>query len=82
MKVPFIYDSSDRWIARRGNALDDWDWLYFRKNTDFQSQFTGPSTKDSLLYLNGTPSRLGFDGIKGIYFKKIKMKLVGTNRIE
>ena len=71
MKVPFIYDSSGKWISR-GNGLDDWDWLYY-KNSSIQSQFKGPlDENDSLIYFNGTPSRQGFKGIQGIYFKKIR----------
>lgn len=69
--VPFIYDSIGIWKPTEGR-LEDWNWIYYRKNPNISTQFSKVWTEDSIFYLNSTTPKEGERAIPMIYFKKIK----------
>ena len=71
MNVPFIYDSTGNWLPAKG-GLEDWNWLFYKKNPNISTQFTGVWTKDSIFYLNSVTPQKGEQSINVIYFKKDK----------
>lgn len=74
MKVPFIFDSTGKWIPA-GGGLEDWNWLFYKSNENISTQFTEPWTIDSIFYMNSTTPQKGEKNIKEIYFKKISSNL-------
>jgi hypothetical protein len=70
MDVPFIYDSTGTWRAS-GNGIDEWNYLKFQKNKSFETPFSRFWSSDSIIYLNSTTPKKGFQNIGRVYFKKI-----------
>jgi len=68
MKVPFIYDSVGHWKA--GN-MKEWNYLYYGKNKNINTQFSRPEMPESTFLLNSTTPQKGAEFIQEIYFKKI-----------
>lgn len=71
MKVPFIYDSTGKWLSTKG-GLEDWNWMFYKGNPEISTQFTETWTADSIFYMNSTTPQKGEEAISKIYFKKIK----------
>lgn len=71
MSVPFIYDSTGKWEASAG-GLEDWNWIYYKSNSNISTQFTEPWTKDFIFYLNSVTPQVGQTSVSTIYFKKVK----------